>query len=94
MGDQIKNYLSDVKESTMKIIEAEFAKVTPLKKGEFVSTREAKGDAAEEAESNPGGGGGLDLPREDISKKLKPSILEKFKDKAWQKKVECATDIK
>jgi hypothetical protein len=30
-----------------------------------------------------GGGGGLDLPREDISKKLKPSILDKFKDKAW-----------
>jgi hypothetical protein len=93
MGEQIKNYLGDVKESTLKIIEAEFAKVTPLKKGEFVSSREAKGDAAEEVEAS-GGGGGLDLPREDISKKLKPSILEKFKDKAWQKKVECATDIK
>jgi hypothetical protein len=35
MGELINNYLDGVKESTKKIIDAEMAKVTPLKKGEF-----------------------------------------------------------
>jgi hypothetical protein len=34
-GEMIKNFLKDIKESTMKLLEEEFAKVTPLKKGEF-----------------------------------------------------------
>lgn len=84
MGEPIKNYLTDIKDSTLKLVEAEFAKVTPLKKGEFVSGRELKGEAVEEVAAAGGSGsGGLDLPREDISKKLKPAILDKFKDKAW-----------
>lgn len=33
-GETIKNFLKDIKESTLKLIEDEFAKVTPLKKGE------------------------------------------------------------
>jgi hypothetical protein len=55
----------------MKLIEAEFAKITPYKKGEFQSKRGLKGEAAEEVKDakGGGGGGGLDgLPREDISK--------------------------
>ena len=34
-GEMIKNFLKDIKESTMKLVEEEFAKVTPFKKGEF-----------------------------------------------------------
>lgn len=34
-GEAIKNFLKDIKESTMKLIEEEFAKVTPFKKGEY-----------------------------------------------------------
>jgi len=34
-GEAIKNFLKDIKESTMKLIEEEFSKVTPYKKGEF-----------------------------------------------------------
>ncbi len=34
-GETIKNFLKDIKESTMKLIEEEFAKVTPYKKGEY-----------------------------------------------------------
>jgi hypothetical protein len=33
-GETIKNFLKDIKDSTMKLIEEEFNKVTPLKKGE------------------------------------------------------------
>jgi hypothetical protein len=41
----VKNYLTDIKESTMKLIEEEFSKITPYKKGEFKSSRELKGEA-------------------------------------------------
>ena len=34
-GETIKNFLKDIKESTMKLIEEEFAKTTPYKKGEY-----------------------------------------------------------
>ena len=44
----IKNFLKDIKESTMKVLEDEFAKVTPLKKGEFKAKKTVKGVAAEE----------------------------------------------
>jgi len=74
-GEAIKNFLKDIKESTMKLIDEEFAKVTPFKKGEFVRKRNFKGEAAFEEEKTSGagqgkkgaagGGGGLDdlLPR-------------------------------
>lgn len=32
-GETIKNFLKDIKESTLKLIEDEFAKVTPFKSG-------------------------------------------------------------
>jgi hypothetical protein len=35
-GEAIKNFLKDIKESTLKLVEEEFGKVTPLKRGEFV----------------------------------------------------------
>ena len=35
MGEPINNYLEGIKESTKKLIDAEFKNVTPLKKGEF-----------------------------------------------------------
>lgn len=47
-GEMVKNFLKDIKESTMKLLEEEFAKVTILKKGEFQSKRQIKGMAAEE----------------------------------------------
>ena len=51
LGDAVRAFLTDIKPSTMALVEAEFGKVTPLKKGEFQG-REAKGDLAEEPEDN------------------------------------------
>lgn len=53
LGEAVRHFLAEVKESTMKLVEDEFKKVTPLKKGEFVSARGVKGEAAEEAAANP-----------------------------------------
>jgi len=35
MGEMLRTFLTDIKESTMKLIDAELSKVTPYKKGEF-----------------------------------------------------------
>ena len=67
--------MKDIKESTMKLIEEEFAKVTPLKKGEGKGKRQLKGEAAEEVGNAPAGGGLDALPREDISKQLAAAKL-------------------
>jgi len=69
LGEAIRNFLTEIKESTMKVVEEEFKKITPYKKGEFKSSRVGKGDAAEELAAAPAGGDLLDcMPREDISK--------------------------
>jgi hypothetical protein len=34
-GEAVKSFIKDVKESTMKLIEDEFKKVTPYGKGEY-----------------------------------------------------------
>ena len=39
VGEAVKNFMKDIKDSTMKLIEEEFSKVTPLKKGEAKSKR-------------------------------------------------------
>jgi hypothetical protein len=66
----MRNFLTDIKESTMKLVDEEFKKVTPYKKGEFKSSRALKGDAQDEVAA--AGSAPVDLmasiPREDISK--------------------------
>lgn len=54
----------------MKLIDEEFKKVTPYKKGEFQSSRALKGEAQEEVgAAGASTTNALDcLPREDISK--------------------------
>ena len=95
-GEAIKNFLKDIKESTLKLVEEEFGKVTPYKKGEFVKKRNFRGEAAvQEAPAaggkgkggNAGGGdGGLDdlLPRQDISKLITAKLIPMFKHNDWK----------
>lgn len=101
-GDAIKNFIKDVKESTMKLVEEEFAKVTPYAKGEYQRKRNFKGEAAFEEKATVGtgkkgatGGGGLDdlLPRADISKQLTPKLMPLFGDNDWKKRKEAADKV-
>lgn len=87
--------MKDIKESTMKLIEEEFAKVTPLKKGEGKSKRQLKGaEALAEVGTGGGGGGGLDsLPREDISKQITAKLLPMFKHNDWKVRKEAADKV-
>ena len=45
LGETVRPFLTDIKESTLKLIEDEFKKITPFKKGEFKSSRALKGEA-------------------------------------------------
>jgi hypothetical protein len=101
-GEAIKSFLKDIKESTMKLIDEELAKVTPYKKAEFVRKRNFKGEAAFDeaaaagAKKGAGGaGGGLDdlLPRQDISKLLTPKLMPLFKDNDWKKRKEASDKV-
>ena len=89
--------MKDIKDSTMKLIEEEFAKVTPLKKGEAHSKRQLKGEEALAEVGSGGaaaGGGGLDsLPREYISKHINAKLLPLFKDKDWKKRKEASDKV-
>ena len=95
LGEAVRTFLTDIKPSTMQLIDAEFEKVTPLKKGEFKSEREAKGDLAEEPEANEDAAASLDaaLPREDISKQLNAKVIKLFDDKDWKSKVKGAETV-
>lgn len=81
MGDTIKNFLGEIKESTTKVLEEEFKKITPLKKGEFKSNKVIKGLDAEEAKAleKAQAAGDDGLPRENISKALTSKLLAGFK---------------
>ena len=92
LGETVRPFLTEIKESTMKVIEDEFKKITPLKKGEFKSSRALKGDAVEEVKD---GGGSLEdsLPREDITKQLTAKLLAGFKNKEWKTRKETSDAV-
>ena len=99
-GETIKNFLKDIKESTMKLIEEEFGKVTIYKKGEFVKKRGFRGEVAVEAagagkKGAAAGGGGLDdmFPRLDISKQLTPKLMPLFKHADWKFRIKAADQV-
>jgi len=48
VGEPVKNFMKEIKESTMKVIEEEMAKATPYGKGEHQPKRRLRGQAAEE----------------------------------------------
>lgn len=99
LGEKTSQFLDAVKPATMALIQAEFDKVTPYGRGEFQSTRQVKGEAAQEESKGGGGGGGgggapdalaaleSALPRADISKQLNAKLIKMFTEADWKVKV-------
>jgi hypothetical protein len=92
--------LKEIKESTMKLLDEEFAKVTPFKKGEYQQKRRFRGEAAQAEEAAPKKGGGglasmLDdaLPRQDISKLFTPKLKGMCSDNNWKARKEAAEKV-
>ena len=97
VGDVIRNFMGDIKESTLKMIDAELNKITVYKKGEHQKKRNF---GAEEAAADGKPGKKVkeedpfaDLPREDISKKLTSKLMEQFKHKDWKIRKKAGDDV-
>jgi len=106
VGEIVRNFLDGIKESTLKVIDAELQKCTQYGKGEFEKKRSVRGEATEQEEAagagkkGKGGGGGgaaddllASLPREDISKKLTSKMMEQFKHKDWKIRKKGGEDV-
>lgn len=57
-GDALRSFMTDIKDSTLKMIDAELKQVTKYNKGEHQPTRELRGAAAAAVKPSKGGGGG------------------------------------
>lgn len=93
MGESIRAFLNNIKDSTLKLVDEEFSKVTVLPKGTFKG-KAMKGEAAIEMASAPVASLDDVLPREDISKHLNAKVLKLFDPagKDWKVKVKgCET---
>ena len=75
MGESIRAFLNNIKDSTLKVLDEEFAKVTVLPKGAFKG-KAMKGEAAVEMANAPVASLDDVLPREDISKQLNAKLLK------------------
>jgi len=56
LGDSIRSFLKDIKDSTLAVINKEFDKIQPLSKGEFKSKRAIRNDDVQQevqASSDP-----------------------------------------
>lgn len=96
-GEAIKAFLTDIKESTLKLINAELSNVTQYKKGEFVQKRQIPGEGGSSDDPKKPGKKEEDpldcLPREDISKKLTSKLMEQFNNKTWSVRKKGADDV-
>lgn len=89
-GKAIEPLLKDVKESTKKIIDKEFEKLTPYKKGEFKSKKAVLDeDAKEEVSGDPL----ASLPRKVITKELNSKLITLMSDSNWKKRGEAKKKI-
>ena len=99
VGDVIQQFMDDIKESTLKMINTEFAKTTKYEKGQFEKKRKYLGEveAAPKKGKKGGNDGGLNMddiiPRTDISKKLTSKLLEQFKHKDWKIRKKAGDDV-
>ena len=102
LGPAIEKFIEDIKPSTKQIIDAEFEKVTPYKRGEYKSSRVPNTDDGVGGDGGGGGGGDDEdplkalnaaLPREDISKSLNAKLMKLFGDADWKNKVKACEEV-
>jgi cytoskeleton-associated protein 5 len=92
LGEGIRKFLKDIKDSTLAVINSEFDKITPYQKGEYHSKREI---INEEVKQDVEGGAGAEdplesLPRTDVGKELGgQKLVTMINDKQWKKRKEA-----
>jgi len=91
LGEGIRTFLKDIKDSTLAIINSEFDKITPFTKGEFQGKREIRNEEVKQEVEEAAGDDPLDsIPRTDVSKELAgQKLLAMINDNNWKKRKEA-----
>ena len=90
LGKDVKTLTRDIKESTLKLIDAELDKVTVIDPKESAAKKKkAASIAGSEGKGSSGGGGGDLIPPQDISKKITAKIIKDLSGKWAEKKEAC-----
>ena len=89
LGKDVKTLTRDIKESTLKLIDAELDKVTVIDPKESAAKKKKVASTAGEGKSATGGGGGDLIPPQDISKKITPKMIKDLNGKWAEKKEAC-----
>ena len=95
LGKDVKTLTRDIKESTLKLIDAELDKVKVIDPKESSNKKKKAGSVIENGEIKSGSGGkGADLiPPQDISKKITPQIIKLLSSAKWAEKKEACEAI-
>ena len=92
LGKDVKTLTRDIKESTLKLIDAELDRVKVIDPKESAGKKK-KAASTVGAEGKSGGGGGGDLiPPQDISKKITAQMIKELNGK-WAEKKKACEDI-
>lgn len=91
LGESIRTFLKDIKDSTLAVINAEFDKITPLAKGQFQSKREIRNEEVKQEVEEAAGEDPLDcIPRQDVSKDFGgQKLISLINDDNWKKRKEA-----
>ena len=90
LGKDVKTLTRDIKESTLKLIDAELDKVKVINPKEISKKKKVASVIENGPKSGGGGGGSNDLiPPQDISKKITPAIIKQLSGKWAEKKEAC-----
>ena len=88
LGKDVKTLTRDIKESTLKLIDAELDKVTVIDPKLAGKKKKVASVADTEGKGSSGGGGDL-IPPQDISKKITAKIIKDLNGKWAEKKEAC-----
>ena len=89
LGKDVKTLTRDIKESTLKLIDAELDKVKVIDPKESAGKKKkVASTGGGESKSGPGGGGDL-IPPQDISKKITAKMIKDLNGKWAEKKEAC-----
>ena len=88
LGKDVKTLTRDIKESTLKLIDAELDKVKVIDPKETSSKKKKAASVIENGDTKSGSGGkSKDLiPPQDISKKITPQIIKLLSSPKWAEK--------
>ena len=95
LGKDVKTLTRDIKESTLKLIDAELDKVKVIDPKETSSKKKKAASVIENGDTKSGAGGkSKDLiPPQDISKKITPQIIKLLSSPKWAEKKEACDSI-